>query len=50
MYFPMEEGTKVISLPRVTNIPRPSTALTITLEADETEIPEVSQVDHAIEA
>ena len=37
----MEIGTDVISPPRVTNIPRSSSALTVSLEGDEPMVLEV---------
>ena len=45
MDLPREEGHNVISPPRVTNIPRATTTLTISLEEEEPEIPEASQLD-----
>ena len=44
MDLPREEGYDVISPPRVTNIPRATTALTINLEEEEPEIPEASRI------
>ena len=49
MELPREEGTYVISPPRVTNIPSASAALTISLEEDEYEVPEASCSDPPVE-
>ena len=48
--MPMEAGTDVISPPRITNIPRASTTLTINMGEDELSIPEASQLKRPIEA
>ena len=50
MDFPQEEGTDVISLLRVTNIPSAPAALTINLEGYEVAIPEATRLRYPIEA
>ena len=44
MDLPYEEGHDVISPPRVTNIPKATAALTISLEEEEPVIPEASHI------
>ena len=44
MDLPYEEGHDVISPPQVTNIPKATAALTISLEEEEPEIPEASRI------
>ena len=46
----VETSMNMISPPRVTNIPRLSASLTVNLEEGELEVPEASQLDHAIDA
>ena len=48
MDLPREEGHDVISPPQVTNIPRATAALTISLEEEEPEIPEASRIRSSI--
>ena len=50
MDLPVEEGTDVISSPRMTNIPRPAATLTIEVGEIDPKISEASQLNRAIEA
>ena len=50
MDLPREEGTDVISPPRVTNFPPPASVMKIKVGEEDSAILEVSQLDHVIEA
>ena len=49
MDLPTEEGTNVISLPRIINIPSAPAALTINFEEGEVSVPEVCRLGRSIE-
>ena len=50
MDLPQEEGTDMISLPRVTNISSVPVALTINLEEDEIAVPKATRLMYLIRA
>ncbi len=50
MDLPAEEGTDVISPPKVINILNVAAALTINVEEDEASDPEASRLERSIEA
>ena len=50
MDIPKETSTNVMSLPRITNIPRALAILTVNVGEDESSVPKASQLERSVEA